>query len=236
MRNTKDLKQTFSSIQNTLLPGVILDNIFQIEEIRLIAGVDVAYWDENKATYGVCSIVIIDYHTKEVIEQVYSVGEITIPYIAGFLAFRELPLVMDAVNKLMIQPDLYLFDGNGYLHERHMGIATHASFYLNRPTIGVAKSYLKIGNVDFVVPENITGAYTDIIIEGKVYGRALRSRLRVKPIFISCGNLIDMDTATEIVMSLIGKNSRIPIPLRLAHLTTNQMRKKLIEQWVHLFS
>ena len=97
----------------------------------------------NKTKYGTCCIVIIDYGTKEVVEKVYSYGEIPIPYIPGFLAFRELPLIIEAVKKLTKQPDIYIFDGNGYLHYRHMGIATHASFLLNKPTIGVAKVILK---------------------------------------------------------------------------------------------
>ena len=83
-----------------------------------------------------------------------------------------------------------------------MGIATHASFYLEKPTIGVAKTYLKIGNVDFMMPENKLGAFTDIVIDGEVYGRALRTRENVKPVFVSCGNWIDLDTATKITCIL----------------------------------
>ena len=157
----------------------------------------------------------------------YSEGEITVPYIPRFLAFRELPLVMVAVKKLRNQPDIYMFDGNGYLHDRHMGIATHAAFYLNKPSIGVAKSYLKVGNVDFVVPKNTKGAYMDIIIHREVYGRVLRSRKDVKPIFVSCGNWITLNTATEIVMGLVEKGSRLPIPIRFEDIYSHKMRKEL---------
>lgn len=158
----------------------------------------------------------------------YSYGEILIPYIPGFLAFRELPLVIEAVKKLTKQPDVYMFDGNGYLHYRHMGIATHASFYLDKPTIGVAKSYLKIENVDFTMPDNELGAYTDIIINNEIYGRALRTTKNVKPIFVSCGNWIDLDTSTEIVMNCINNKSRLPIPIRLADIETHKIRKQLM--------
>ena len=223
----ENLIQRFSKIQSELLSEVKLENNFQVEQIQSIAGVDLAYWNVNKTTYAVCCIVIIDYKTKEVIEKVYSEGEITVPYIPRFLAFRELPLVMVAAKKLRNQPDLYMFDGNGYLHDRHMGIATHAAFYLNKPSIGVAKSYLKIGNVDFVVPENTKGAYTDIIINCEVYGRVLRSRKDVKPIFVSCGNWITLNTATEIVMGLVEKDSRLPIPTRFADIYSHKMRKEL---------
>jgi deoxyribonuclease V len=86
---------------------------------------------ENEKTYGTCCIVVIDYETRELVEKVYSSGEIPVPYISEFLAFRELLLVTKAVKKLKKVLDLYMFDGNGYLHHRHMGIATHASFFLS---------------------------------------------------------------------------------------------------------
>lgn len=192
------LIEEFTNIQSELLPEVELVNNFQIKNLKLIAGVDLSYWDINEKKYGTCCIVIMDYSTKEIIESVYSFGEILIPYIPGFLAFRELPLVMEAVKKLTKQPDLYMFDGNGYLHYRHMGIATHASFFLNKPTIGVAKSYLKIQGVDSIMPKNIKGSYTNIVINNEIYGRTLRTTENVKPIFISCGNWIDLETSTEI--------------------------------------
>ena len=119
-----------------------------------------------------------------------------------------------------------MFDGNGYLHSRHTGIATHASFYLEKPTIGVAKTYLKIKNVDYNMPENKIGVYTDIVIDGEVYGRTLRTRKDVKPIFVSCGNWIDLDTATKITMHFVEKDSRLPITIRYADLATHEARRK----------
>lgn len=224
MEKMEKMKQEFTALQNELLPLVKLENSFRREDIQLIAGVDLAYWDKDGKAYGTCCIVVINYHTKKVVEKVNSHGEIQIPYISGFLAFRELPLVLEAAKKLSNEPDLYMFDGNGYLHARHMGIATHASLYLQKPTIGVAKSYLRIENVDFQIPENIAGAYTDIVIHNEVYGRALRTTSNVKPIFISCGNSIDLETSTELVMSCINRESRLPIPVRLADLETHRVR------------
>lgn len=97
-----------------------------------------SYWKED-VEKAVCYIVVLDYTTGEI----NSVGEIKFPYISGYLAFRELPLVIECNEKLSVKPDLYVFDGNGYLHQRHMGIATHASFYLNKPTISVAKIIIR---------------------------------------------------------------------------------------------
>lgn len=215
----------YTSQQNELRKRISLQNNFSEDQIKLVAGVDIAYWGENNNEYGVCCIQVFDFCSKKLVEQVDYMDEITTPYISGFLAFRELPLILEAVKKLKTNPNLYMFDGNGYLHKRNMGVATHASFYLEKPTIGVAKTYYKIENTDFIMPENITGAFTDIVIEGEVYGRALRSRKGVKPIFVSCGNDIDLDTATKITMHFIEKDSRLPIPTRYADLATHQARK-----------
>lgn len=218
----------FINIQNDLKKKIVLKNTFDKNNIKLVAGVDLAYWEENNKQYGTCCIVVIDYDTKEVVEKVNSVGEIKIPYIPGFLAFRELPLVIEASKKLVSEPDIFIFDGNGYLHFNHMGIATHASFFLDKPTIGVAKSYLKIDGIDFDMPEDKEGAYTDIVIKEEVYGRVLRTKKAIKPIFISVGNYIDLETTMEIVLNLINNESRLPIPTRLADLETHVSRREQI--------
>ncbi|RXM71375.1 endonuclease V [Clostridium tetani] len=121
--------------------------------------------------------------------------------------------------------DIIIFDGNGYLHRNNMGIATHAGLFLNKPTMGIAKTYLKINKVDFSMPENEVGAYTDIIVNNNVYGRAVRTSKNVKPIFISCGNNIDLNSCYEITMKLLSEDSRIPIPTRLADLETHVLRQ-----------
>ncbi len=87
-------------------------------------------------------------------------------------------------------PNVFFFDGNGYLHPRHMGIATHASFYLKRPTVGIAKSYFRVDrDTDYKEPENEVGCFTDIVIDGETYGRVLRTHKNVRPVFVSvsCG-------------------------------------------------
>ncbi|WP_271814561.1 endonuclease V [Clostridium beijerinckii] len=220
-------EEEFINIQNSLKNRIKLINSFNTEDINFCAGVDLAYWEKDGEQYGVCSIIVIDYKTKEVIENVHSYGKIITPYVAGFLAFRELPLVIEAARKLVSNPDIFIFDGNGYFHFNHMGIATHASFFLNKPTIGVGKSYLKINGTDFEMPRDEIGAYTDIVIKNEVYGRVLRSRKNTKPIFISCGNYIDIETTTEVILNLLDKESRIPIPTRLADLETHIVREKL---------
>ena len=220
--------EKFNGIQNFLSKKVSLKNRAKNKPIKFCAGVDLAYWQQGVFEYAVCCILIIDYATGEIVEKTYSIGQVTIPYIPGYLAFRELPLIIKAAKKLSITPDLFIFDGNGFLHPRHMGIATHASFFLGKPTIGIAKSYFKIEGVDFRMPENVAGSYEDIIINNDIYGRVLRTHKDVKPIFISCGNFIDLPTTTAITLELINHESRLPMPVRLADLETKRMRRQFL--------
>ena len=218
----EELIKNFAEQQMALMKQIEL--VPYNNQITLISGVDLAYWSDGDIEYAVCCIVTIDFNTKEVVEKKHHFGQIVLPYVAGYLSFRELPLILETYNLLEKKPDIVIFDGNGYLHYRHMGIATHASFYLNCPTIGVAKSYLKIENVDYIMPNNNAGDYTDIIINNEIYGRALRTHSNVKPIFVSAGNKIDLDSSTRIILALIAPNSYQPIPVRLADIETRKLR------------
>lgn len=219
-------EKEFIDIQNSLREKINLSD--SCESFKTIAGVDLAYWNSNNQEYAVCCIVVLDYNTHEVIEKKQFSQKIEVPYIAGFLAFRELPLVLETAKLLDTEPDIYMFDGNGCLHPRNMGIATHASFYLNKPTIGVAKSYYRIREgLDYIEPDIIAGSFTDIVCDGQVYGRVLRTHDNIRPVFVSAGNFISLDTATTITMEFVEKDSHIPIPTRLADLETHSARKKL---------
>ncbi|MEC3605986.1 endonuclease V [Bacillus glycinifermentans] len=218
-------EDAFLNLQMELKSQIQLTKSITTDSLKTCAGVDLAYWEEDGESVGVCSIVVLDVNGRNIIEKVHSVGKINVPYVPGFLAFRELPLIIEAAKKLAAEPDVFLFDGNGYLHHNHMGIATHASFFLNKPTIGIAKTYLRIKQTDFEMPDDRVGAYTDIVIDGEVYGRALRTRQGVKPVFLSCGNFIDLESSYQIAMSLVNQESRLPIPVRLADLETHALRK-----------
>ena len=221
----------FLEIQNQLRNQIIQTDDPVLSELKTVAGVDLAYWNDADGTESaVCCIVVIDCVTHEVLEKQQYSGKIEVPYVPEFLAFRELPLVKKAAALLQIRPDLYVFDGNGYLHPRNMGIATHASFYLDAPTFGVAKTYFRVSDqVIYDEPDDVPGSFTDITVDGEVYGRALRTHKGVKPVFVSVGNRISLATACEIAMSFVTKESHIPLPTRLADLETHTARRAILE-------
>ncbi len=218
----------FLKIQTNLVDNISFEDIITTDGIKTIAGVDTAYWNNSGREYGVCCIVVIDVATCAPIEKKYAAGPIDMPYIPGFLAFRELPLFEKALSKLETKPDLFMFDGNGVLHPRNMGIATHASFLVNVPTIGVAKTFYKVADdADYVLPPNQVGASTRITYNGTELGLAVRTRLNTLPVFVSVGNRISLQTAKDIVMRVVTKDSRIPCPTRQADLYSHDCRNML---------
>lgn len=215
-------------IQNELAGLVVQRNRLELDSIKTVAGVDIAYWNgQDSGEYAVCCVVAIDVYSKSVIEKQSAWGRSQFPYIPGCLAFRELPLVVEAVSKLEAKPDVFMFDGNGILHTRGLGLAAHASFYLNCLTVGVAKRYFKVEGAEFNEPGIEAGCCSDIVKGGAVIGRAIRTKRGVKPIYVSVGNFIDIDTATQLVLRLIGGESHIPVPTRIANLETHILRRKI---------
>ena len=224
--NTQEIK--YAQIQNELRNRFIGYDTFKISDIHTIAGVDLAYWTKDNKEYAVCCIVVLDINTKSILEKQYSFGKVEVPYMPSFLSFRELPLILKTIQLLKIEPDIYMFDGNGYLHQRHMGIATHAGILLNKPSIG-AKSRYRVDGINYNIPlGNSVGSYADIIKDSEVYGRILRTKENVKPVYLSIGNMISLETATNITMRLLSKESHIPIPTRLADIETHIQRSKMM--------
>ncbi len=225
-------EQVLVKIQEGLKAKISKENNFENKSINTIAGVDLAYFKVHDKEFAVCVIVIIDYRSSEILGFVSHIGEITQKYIPSCLAFREVPIFLTTNQKikseLNIEVDLYMFDGNGYLHPRNMGLATHAGIIINKPTLGVAKSYFKVDDTNFIMPENISGATTSILIKGEVYGLVYRSHEGVKPIFISTGNYINLKTALNITSRMVTKESRIPTPTRYADILANRIRQEAL--------
>lgn len=223
----EEYKQKYIEIQNTLQSKINLKDIVELSSVKTVAGVDLAYWKEGEKEYAVCCIVVLDYQSHKVLEETEYSNIVEVPYIPGCLAFREIPLFLKANEKLLYKPDIYYFDGNGYLHPRHMGLACHAGILIDRPAVGVAKSYYKIGDIDFIMPDDVPCAYTEIKMNGEIYGRAVRTHKGVKPVFVSVGNRIDLETATSAVCQMITWESHIPLPTRLADIMTHEARKRI---------
>ena len=220
-----DMEERFIAIQNEMRARISLTDSFALADLRTVAGVDLAYWQEPDGEHAVCCIVVLDMATHAVREKQHTAGRIEVPYMPGLLAFRELPLIRETAAKLSQMPDLFVFDGNGYLHPRHMGIATHAAIELGRPSIGIAKTYYRADpEAVYAEPDDAAGSRSDITVRGEVYGCALRTHPGVKPVFVSVGSGISLDTACAVAMALTERESHIPLPTRLADLETHVMR------------
>lgn len=215
--------------QETLKQSICLDDI-DISIIKYVAGVDIAYTKIGTQEYGCCSIIIIDNTNLNIVEKVGHNGKVDVEYFPGFLSFRELPLILETAKKLKLSPDVFVFDGNGLIHPLRMGIATHASFYLEKPCIGVAKTFFNAEkNLIFNMPANNVGASTNIVnTDGEVLGIALRTKQDCKPVFVSVGNYMSLRNAKDLIIRFITEESRVPMPTRLADIETHKLRKKIL--------
>jgi len=160
-------------------------------------------------------------HLKDV-EVKTAKKRICFPYIPGLLSFREGPAIIEAIKKLSVKPDVFIFDGQGIAHPRGVGIATHVGVLLGISTIGCAKSVL-CGT--YKEPGIEKGSWTPLIYNGKKVGVALRTRSGVKPVFVSVGNKIELGQCIEIVLNCCTKY-RLPEPIRKAHAVAGEEMRK----------
>ncbi|MCJ7515462.1 MAG: deoxyribonuclease V [Dehalococcoidia bacterium] len=182
---------------------------------RFIAGVDISAPDS--AGVARAAVVILEYPELKVIEIKTTEDKLNFPYIPGLLSFREAPLILAACQKITIDPDLILVDGQGIAHPRRFGIASHLGLLLDIPTIGCAKSRL-CGTHAQVSSE--AGDYAELTDKGEIIGVALCSKVNSRPIYISIGHKIDLSTAIHLVMRCC-RGYRLPEPARLAHLAAS---------------
>jgi deoxyribonuclease V len=178
--------------------------------VHTIGGVDVSIQQEAARA----AIVVIRFPELTPLEAVTSDAPLVFPYVPGLLAFREGPAVLAAWEQLQNKPDLLMFDGQGIAHPRGVGIAAHMGLWLERPSIGVAKSRL-YGKHEEVGPK--PGDHADLTDRsGSVIGSVLRSKERTNPLYISPGHLMDVRHAMEFVLACIA-GYRLPEPTRWAH-------------------
>lgn len=186
----------------------------KMDRVEKIAAIDVAY-RENQAIAGV---LVFNYPELKLVEEVLASSPTLFPYIPGFLAFREGPVVIQALGKIKEKVDLLMFDGQGIAHPRKMGIATHLGIYLNMSSLGCAKSKL---TGEYLPPDDEKGAKQPLYRENELIGWVVRTKTHTRPVFVSPGNLIDFEGAVEIVLNC-SRGYRIPEPLRLAHIFVNK--------------
>jgi deoxyribonuclease V len=197
------------AIQEQLRSQVILQDRFS--SIQRVAGIDVGFHDGGALTRA--AVVMLSYPELQFEESAVSLRPTSFPYVPGLLSFRESPATLEALSLLTRLPDLLLCDGQGIAHPRRFGFASHLGLYTGLPAIGVAKSILVGGHN--AVGER-PGDWEPMIDQGQVVGAVLRTQPGVKPVYVSIGHCISLESAIVWVLSCT-RNFRLPEPVRLAH-------------------
>jgi deoxyribonuclease V len=201
-------------LQKELAARLIFDRPLDLDAIRLVAGVDVSVRpDAAGVPQSQAAIAVLSFPDLTVVETALAHMPTPFPYIPGLLSFREGPVLEAAFAGLQSEPDVFIFDGMGRAHPRRIGIAAHMGLWLNRPTIGCGKTML-IGH--HAEPPLERGGYANLVDRGEVIGVALRTRDKVKPVYISPGHLCDLPSAIALTLRCITRY-RLPEPIRAAH-------------------
>jgi deoxyribonuclease V len=210
----------------------------RLPEIKTVAGLDAAFIlsgsqalkrrphsnalrEANRAIGGV---VVFRFPEMEEIERVHAVVPLRFPYVPGLLSFREIPVLVAALKKLKRMPDLVFCDGHGYAHPRRMGLASHLGILLDRPTIGCAKSIL-IGTHGKLAEK--AGSWVALLDEkagGERVGAAVRTREGVKPVYVSQGHRVSLDSAIRLTLA-VTDGVRIPRPTRAADRMVSEVKR-----------
>ena len=186
-------------------------------EVRLIAGADVAYAKDESIVAG--AVVVLDAATMQVVDQASAVRRVEFPYVPGLLAFREIPALLDALEKITAVPDVIVCDGYGVAHPRRFGLACHLGVLTESPAFGVAKTAF-IG--EYTAPGPHRGDWSPLLDGDETIGRVLRTQPGVKPVFVSTGHRIDLDAATGLTLALAA-GYRLPETTRQADRLSRQV-------------
>lgn len=207
------------------------------EVLKYVGGVDISYSKENPSL--ACGIlVVLELKTLQVVYQDFCVVTPNVPYVPGFLAFREAPVLLELVEKMKnnnspFYPQLLMVDGNGILHPRGFGLACHLGILADLPTIGIGKNLHHVDGLTLSGVKQLLEAQEDSAegfitlkgCSGRIWGAAARSAGgSLKPIFISTGHRISLDTATRIVKMTC--KFRVPEPIRQADIRSRDYLRK----------
>lgn len=207
--------------QEELAKRVSLVNaVSSLPKIKTISAADISCG--RFSTIGYAAVILFSYPDLEVLEQQSFAGELPIPYIPGYLSFREAPLIQHCLNQLSTKPQVMICDGQGIAHPRRCGIASYIGVMNDFVSVGCGKSRL-IG--EYEEPGSAKGNRSCLFHKGDKIGEVVRTRNNVKPLFISPGHNIDFTLSTELILSLC-KKYRQPEPIRAVHNLVNEIRKK----------
>ena len=193
-------------------------------DVKLVGGADMALSKKHGLFFAAFTVLALP--ELEVVEVQKATVESSYPYVPGLLSFREGPAVINAYKKLNNPPDVVIFDGQGIAHPRGLGLAAHMGLFLNIPTIGCAKSRLW---GEYKEPGIEKGDWEPLQKDGRMLGAVLRSRRKVKPIFVSPGHLCDVGGARELTLRCAVRY-RLPEPVREAHRRVSEMKRDFIAE------
>lgn len=214
------VKEAFR-IQEELASRVVEKNGFK--SIDTVAGADISVIKEEKKL--LCGIIVFRYPEMEIVERQWEIVEEKFPYIPTLLAFREGPALLRTYDKLKNSPDILIIDGQGLAHPRSFGIACHVGVLLDIPAFGIAKKRLY---GEYKEPSYGRGSRTDLVEpgSGRIIGAVVRTRDNVKPVFVSVGHKVELDTAVEITLSC-NSGYRIPEPTRQADKYVSELKREI---------
>lgn len=192
--------------------------------VNIIAGADISFNKFSPWVYA--GIVLMSFPGLQPLGYSLVKKEVDFPYVPGYLAFREVPALLDAWEQLPVKPDVLVVDGHGIAHPRRLGIAAHFGVVADTPALGCAKKVL-CGK--FEEPALAKGSFSSLVHKDEIIGVALRTKDKVKPVFVSPGNKIDLQGAMGIINQCVGKY-RLPEPTRRAHNAVNEFRKGILKE------
>ncbi|HHX63972.1 MAG TPA: deoxyribonuclease V [Chloroflexi bacterium] len=174
-----------------------------------VAGIDVGIRGEVMRA----AVVVVQLPDLNEVTRVVAEAPLTFPYVPGLLSFREVPVILQALERLVMTPDVLMFDGQGIAHPRRLGIAAHVGVLLDHPAVGCAKSRLYGRHQE---PAEERGSAEPLMAGDEVIGMVVRTRTRVRPVYVSPGHKVSMQGAVDLVLAC-GRKYRLPEPTRLAH-------------------
>ncbi|MGB2636797.1 MAG: endonuclease V [Candidatus Acidiferrum sp.] len=214
----------------------------RLGKIRTVAGLDAAFvltgsqgmraklnrWNRlREANRAIGCVVMYRFPEMEEVTRAYAVAPLEFPYIPGLLSFREIPLLLAALDKLEELPDLLFCDGQGFAHPRRFGIASHLGVLLDRPSIGCAKSILIGTHGALKKPAGSWTGLVDSKAGGQRIGAAVRTRDGVRPIYVSQGHRVSLETAIKLTLR-VASGYRIPKPTRDADHFASEVKRKVL--------